>query len=286
MRKSNQTTHPKIVIPPAHRVAQTAVSEMETETDSLEKRRDSSHFTPTKIHTSKKLKSQEEDITNATLLQAITSLNARFDSQDKKLEELANQMRNNSIMIAETSKAVEFNSAEIKDCKEKCKELSRSVMGLTTAHNDLEGRTSDLERYKKRWNLRINGMKEKSEEDPRREVLDLFAEIVPHLIQKLDDIIDTVHRIGKKEPGRPRQMIVQFTMRKYRDELWKSTKNSPVCLNQGVRFVEDFTKEDRNARAVLWPLIAQARKEGKKAYYRGPFGYIEGRRIDPTKACT
>lgn len=286
MRKSNQTTHPKIVIPPAHRVTQTAVSEMETESDSLEKRRDSSHLTPTKIHTSKKLKAQEEDITNATLLQAITSLNARFDSQDKKLEELANQMRNNSIMIAETSKAVEFNSAEIKDCKVKCKDLSRSVMGLTTAHNDLESRTSDLERYKRRWNLRINGMKEKSEEDPRREVLDLIAEIVPHLIQKLDDIIDTVHRIGKKEPGRPRQMIVQFTMRKYRDELWKSTKNSPVCLNQGVRFVEDFTKEDRNARAVLWPLIAQAHKEGKKAYYRGPFGYIEGRRIDPAKACT
>lgn len=286
MRKSHQTTHPKIVIPPDHRVAQTADSEMETKTDSLEKRCNSSHFTPTKVHISKKLKSQEEDITNATLLQAITSLTARFDSQDEKLEALANQMRNNSIMIAEMSKAVEFNSAEIKDCKEKCKELSKSVMGLTTAHNDLENRTSDLERYKRRWNLWINGMKEKTEEDPRREVIDLIAEIAPHLIQKLDDIIDTVHRIGKKESGRPRQMIVQFTMRKYRDEIWRSTKNSSVCLNQGVRFVEDFTKEDRNARAALWPLIAQARKEGKKAYYRGPFGYIEGRRIDPTKSCT
>lgn len=163
MRKSHQTTHPKIVIPPDHRVAQTADSEMETKTDSLEKRCNSSHFTPTKVHISKKLKSQEEDITNATLLQAITSQTARFDSKDEKLEALANQMRNNSIMIAETSKAVEFNSAEIKDCKEKCKELSKSVMGLTTAHNDLENRTSDLERYK-------------------REVIDLIAEIAPHLI--------------------------------------------------------------------------------------------------------
>lgn len=106
-------------------MAQTAVSEMETTTDSLEKCRDSSHFTLTKAHMSKKLKPQEEDITNATLLQAITSLTARFDSQDEKLEELANQMRNNCIMIAEISKAVEFNSAEIKDCKEKCKELSK-----------------------------------------------------------------------------------------------------------------------------------------------------------------
>lgn len=53
MRKSHQTTHPKIVIPPDHCAAQTAVSEMETKTDSLEKRCDSSHFTPTKAHMSK-----------------------------------------------------------------------------------------------------------------------------------------------------------------------------------------------------------------------------------------
>lgn len=286
MRKFQQTTHPRIVIPPAQHVAQTSAPDMETVTDTLEKRRDSSHFTPTKTHTPKKLKSQEDDITNATLLQAITSLTARFDSQDEKLEEMANQMRSNSIMIAEISKAVEFNSDEIKECKEKCNEMSKSVLKLTAAQNDLENRTSDLERYKRRWNLRINGMNEKSEEDARSEVIGLIAEIAPHLIQKLDDIIDTAHRIGKKEPGRPRQMIVQFTMRKYRDEIWKSTKNSSICIHHGVRFVEDFTKEDRNARAVLWPLIAQARKEGKKAYYRGPFGYIEGRRIDPTKPCT
>lgn len=140
---------------------------MEIDTDSSERRRDSSHFTPTKAHTSKKPKSQEEDITNATLLQAITSLTARFDSQDEKLEGMANQMRNNSIMIAEISKAVEFNSAEIKDCKEKCNEMCKSVQSLTAAQNDLENRTSDLERYKRRWNLRINSMKEKSEEDAR-----------------------------------------------------------------------------------------------------------------------
>ncbi|KAK3517056.1 hypothetical protein QTP86_019619, partial [Hemibagrus guttatus] len=114
---------------------------------------------------------------------------------DEKLEEMANQMRRNGITIAEISKAVEFNSAEIKDCKEKCLEMSKSVRGLTAALNNLESRTSELEGYKRRWSLRINGMKERSEEDPRREVFDLIAEIAPHLMQKLDDIIDTVHRI-------------------------------------------------------------------------------------------
>ncbi|RXN14656.1 cytoplasmic dynein 2 heavy chain 1-like protein [Labeo rohita] len=255
---------------------------MEAQSAQTDKRRDSSHLTPTKSNALKKLRPHDEDITNATLLQAITSLTARFDSQNEKLEEMANQMRRNSVMVAEISKAVEFNAAEIKDCKEKCLETSKSLLGLTSSHKDLASRTSELERYKRRWNLRINGMKEKPEEDPRREVIVLFAEIAPHLVQKLDDIVDTVHRIGKKEPGKPRQMIVEFAMRKYRDEFWQSTKNSSVCRDRGVRFAEDLTKEDRLARAALWPLIDQARKAGKKAYFRGPFGYIEGKRIDST----
>lgn len=68
-------------------------------------------------------------------------------------------------MIAEISKAVEFNSAEIKDCKERCLESSKSLLSLTSVHKELENRTSELERYKRRWNLRIKGMKEKSDED-------------------------------------------------------------------------------------------------------------------------
>ena len=72
-------------------------------------------------------------------------------------------------------------------------------------------------------------MKEKPEEDARKETIAMIAEIAPHLIHKVEDIVDTVHRVGKKELGKPRQVIVQFTMRKYRDEIWRSTKNSSVC---------------------------------------------------------
>lgn len=287
MRSSSvQNTHPKIIIPPARGATSASipnVSKMEVQTAQTDNRRDSSHLTPTKSNTWKKLKPYDDEaITNATLLQAITSLTARFDSQDEKLEEMASQMQKNSIMIAEISKAVEFNGAEMKECKEKCQETSKSLLGLTTSYKDLASRTSELEQSKRRWNLRINGVKEKPEEDPRREVIGLFAEISPHLVQKLEDHVHTVHEIGKKEPGKPRQMIVQFTMRKYRDEIWKSTKNSSVCRDHGVHFMEDFTREDRLVHAALWPLIDQARKEGRKAYYRGPFGYIEGKRIVST----
>ena len=38
----------------------------------------------------------------------------------------------------------------------------------------------------------------------------------------------------------------------------------------------DAPAEDREARKSLWPQIEQARREGKRAYYRGPHGYIDG----------
>lgn len=56
----------------------------------------------------------------------------------------------------------------------------------------------------------------------------------------------------------------------------------PRCLRYAeanIRFAEDLTKEDRLLRRELWPKIEQARKEGKAAGFRGPYGYIEGKRI-------
>ncbi|RXN17984.1 cytoplasmic dynein 2 heavy chain 1-like protein [Labeo rohita] len=154
MRKSSQQTNlPKIIIPPARGLTPASISddsEMEAQSAQTDKCRDSSHFTPTKSNALKKLRPHDEDIINATLLQATTSLTARFDSQDEKLEEMANQMRRNSVMIAEIFKAVEFNAAEIKDCKEKCLETRNLLLGLTSSHKDQASRTSELERYKKK----------------------------------------------------------------------------------------------------------------------------------------
>uniref|UniRef100_A0A9J7ZLN7 Uncharacterized protein n=1 Tax=Cyprinus carpio carpio TaxID=630221 RepID=A0A9J7ZLN7_CYPCA len=43
-----------------------------------------------------------------------------------------------------------------------------------------------------------------------------------------------------------------------------------------MQFKEDLTKEDRDSRQKLWPLIKKARDEGKSAYFVGGRGFIEG----------
>lgn len=135
-----------------------------------------------------------------------------------------------------------------------------------------------MERYKRRRNLRIKDMKEHDNEDTQKEVNLLLAEIIPHLVQKLEDVVDSMHRVGRRESGRHCQIIVQFTMRRYKDVIWKTTKNSQVCIEQEIRFAEDLTAEDRAARAALWTLI-QLEVLVKRTFYCSPFGYIKGRLI-------
>ncbi|MEQ2297931.1 hypothetical protein AMECASPLE_039776 [Ameca splendens] len=90
---------------------------------------------------------------------------------------------------------------------------------LTKKVEDIGRKTAESERYKRRWNLRIIGLKEEKEEDIRLIVVDIIKKIIPHWKEKMDMILDTVHRLGPNNSNRPQQIIIQFTGQIFRDEL-------------------------------------------------------------------
>lgn len=98
-------------------------------------------------------------------------------------------------------------------------------------------------------------------------------------MRQLEEAVDVVHRVGKKENNRSRPLVVLCVRWLIKEEIWRRSKDSPVCKERGVRFAEMMPLEDKEARKKLWPQIEQACQEGKRAYYRGPHGYIEGRKI-------
>lgn len=110
-------------------------------------------------------------------------------------------------------------------------------------------------------------------------MVELLGRIAPDLKEKMTEEVDVVHRVGRMMENKQRQIIILFTRRTVRDDIWRRTKASPVCREKGIRFAEDLIQEDWRSRQALWPKIDQARKEGKAAGFKGPFGYIEGRRI-------
>lgn len=116
-------------------------------------------------------------------------------------------------------------------------------------------------------------------ENIREDVIDLLKKVAPRMAGRMDDIVDVVHWVGKKEEKWTRSVIIRFVKRKDRDDIWDLTKNSAVCKEARVFFTEDLSEAVKQAREVLWPRIDEARKAGKRAYFRGPYGYIDGKRI-------
>lgn len=84
-------------------------------------------------------------------------------------------------------------------------------------------------------------MTEKMNEDDRGDVICLLNK---------DDVVDAVHLVGQRMENRTHSTIIQFTRGLFTDAFWKLTKESRVCREAGVRFVEDHMKEDRLARAA------------------------------------
>ncbi len=157
--------------------------------------------------------------------------------------------------------------------------MELELSDIKKENKELISRIGELDRHKRRWNARIKGLPEKQNENTREEVINLLSKIAPGLPWETEEAVDTVHRIDKKEGNRMCQIIMQFSKRIYREQIWALSKGSSVCKEAGCHFAEDLNKEDRDKRQVLWPRTKQARAGGKVAYFRSPFAFIEGKLI-------
>ncbi|KAJ7993822.1 hypothetical protein DPEC_G00258700 [Dallia pectoralis] len=136
----------------------------------------------------------------------------------------------------------------------------------------MKERSREIERYGRRWNLKLIGLQEKENEDTREAVIGILTRVIPLSVEKIRDKVDTVYRLGKKDDPafnmRPRPIIMQFGMRATRDEIWKGSREAGVCKEMHVQFRQDWSKEDCEARAKLYPTVQEARRNGKKAYLK------------------
>ncbi|KAL1282358.1 hypothetical protein QQF64_001161 [Cirrhinus molitorella] len=148
---------------------------------------DNLHVTPSKVHIMKKVHPDSEvDISNADILEAIYSLGKRFDKQEEKLEELTRKMEENCSVISEVKE-------ELKDYKQKSAEMDLDLSVLKKENKELRSRIGELDRYKRRWNLRIKGLPEKQNENTREEVISLLSKIAPGVPWEMEDAVDLVH---------------------------------------------------------------------------------------------
>lgn len=190
-----------------------------------------------------------------------------------------------TLQISGIKKTVDFACEEIKTVKGRVGALEQKISREEERVDTNQQRITALERYSRRWNLRLFGVKEGENEDVRKIAVEICQGVLPEYKNRLRDTIDTVHRVGPKRPNnsRPRAIIIQFMSRVTRDSLWKAAKTSSFLKeNRDLKFAEDLSKEDRERRSKLWPIIEKARNENKKAYYVGCRGFINGTEVFPS----
>lgn len=160
-----------------------------------------------------------------------------------------------------------------------------SIQHMQQENVSLKSRVEELERYSRRWCLKLLGVKEREEENVRSITINHLARVVPSIKDKLEEAVDVVHRVGKQRPdGSPRHIIIRFAIRRYRDILWVEAKNSLYLREHALYIKESLSKADIDSRNKLWPLVLAARKEGKKAGFSGPFAVINNKRIAANSA--
>lgn len=235
-----------------------------------------SDHTPLQSPNPKKLKRRDEskEVSMESIYDAIHTLSQRFeerlDAFERKFENFEQRIQNNE-------KGVTGNKNEII-------QLNAQVDRLTKENKELKERCREIERYGRRWNLKLIGLPEKENEDIREMVIGILTRVIPISVEKLRDKVDTVHRLGKKDDPafnmRPRPIIMQFGMRTMRDEIWRRSREARVCKELHVQFRQDWSKEDREARAKLYPKVQEARRNGKKAYLKEGYAIIDGKRVE------
>lgn len=247
------------------------VEEIEIDQPSKEQKVGRDH-TPLNSPLPKKMKSSGiEESTGEAILHAVQALTKKMEEQTELLKRF--------------EKRIEANTAATKENKEEIIRAHNEIRELQAQNLSLKRACEEQARYKRRWNLRLTGLPEKEGEDVREVVIGILTRVVPLSVERLRDTVDTVHRLGRKmnaatSNNMGRAIIIQFAVRIVRDDVWKRSKEANVCKEMHIRFKEDFSKEDREARSKLWPLVEEARRKGKRAFLKEGYAMIDNQRID------
>ena len=210
----------------------------------------------------------EVSIMGAEVMQELKSMRSELRGQMSKLsDDLTNFQRNTNDRL-EKIESVISKIEEIEKINTKVLQITKDVAGvkealdfMDTTVGGLDSKTQDLqksnkellkrvdqlERYCRDFNIRILGVEEEEGED-------CFSILQEHLaLLGFEDTIaevENAHRTGKRnEEGKPRHIIAKLYSRPFKRKVLQVAKTpDKKALLNGIRFVEDFTPNDFEAR--------------------------------------
>lgn len=223
----------------------------------------------------------EQPVPNSLLLSVMERIEKMQAESLKRLHLVEAAVKDNTNTLKCVTDSLEFLGKQVEDVTQRVDTLKTQVETLEKENAALRLKCSDMDAYRRRWNLRGAGIPETPGENIKSTIIDLLSQVSPDIAGQLGFSVDIAHRLGPRSgEGVPsRRIIVQFLARSHRDKVWKDAKTSAVLKERRIRIMEDLSQEEKDARNKLWPVVEQARKEGKRAGFRGSAAYIDGKRV-------
>lgn len=242
---------------------------------------DSTPNTPSKAPPSKKHAKGDatEELTLSQVQQSIIQI-IRQSS-----EEIKDMVKENSNNINLLKEALEVVHSEIFDIRKENEDLKNKNETNLKRMAEMEDRINDQDRYCRRWNLRLEGLTERAEDNVKTRVKEICQAVVAEEDRNfVSNNVDIAHRVGRPvadggKDKKTRSVIIRFTSRTARDLTWKGAKGNDFLKKSKMYFKEDLTFKDRATRNLLWPSIDKARKEGKRAFFVGIKAIVDGKEI-------
>jgi len=168
-------------------------------------------------------------------------------------EELKEVIRN-AVFDAVKDDAIGLKEVIDEEVKRATTALELKIQMLETRCDELRALINDSEQYSRKYNLRINGIDERADENCVQKVVDLCKAKLN--IDVKSENVDRAHRLGPKRPGKARQIIVKFNKFHARNDIYRNRKllkgslivlvgdfnghfnvnDLPSCSDFGIRF--------------------------------------------------
>ncbi|TRY54101.1 hypothetical protein DNTS_031152 [Danionella cerebrum] len=115
-------------------------------------------------------------------------MKATLDKQSEKMD-------SQTELLKKVDAKIEANTVRIQENRQTIEKLQQKVDELQVENKSLREGMADLARYKRRWNLRLNGLPEKEGEDTRELIIGILTRVMPLSVERLRETVDTVHRL-------------------------------------------------------------------------------------------
>ena len=174
--------------------------------------------------------------------------------------------------ISDLTTSLEYTQAELQDMKREAVYLKKSNSDNQSIIQDNDRRTADLEQrlnyqedYSRRNNLRISGLEEPQHNETWEQTSARVSELLLNKLQLPNMNLERAHRVGPVSTSRPRTVVVRFERFGDREAV---LRNARKLRGTGIFINEDLCAASQAKKQSQFPLMKEARSQGKIAYFK------------------